>query len=117
MTVSTLHGTLCLVRALIWPFGSSTNCMCLCCYVVEVLFVSSCEVLFVLVSVCHIVFRLLIVDFVEYSIKSFKKNKYIYIYIFGKFKLGSKLYRSMKIEKSRRVVESRPVCMNLNKCI
>ena len=33
-------------------------------------------VVFVLVSVCHIVFRLLIVDFVEYSIKSFKnKNK------------------------------------------
>ena len=42
VTVSTLHGTLCLVRALIWPFGSSTNCMCLCCYVVEVLFVSCC---------------------------------------------------------------------------
>ena len=31
------------VRALIWPFGSSTNCMCfICCYVVEVLFVSCC---------------------------------------------------------------------------
>ena len=30
-------------------------------------------VVFVLVSVCHIVFRLLIVDFVEYSMKSFKK--------------------------------------------
>ena len=42
ITVSTLHGTLCLVRALIWPFGSSINCMCLCCYVVEVLFVSCC---------------------------------------------------------------------------
>jgi hypothetical protein len=34
-------------------------------------------VVFVLVSVCHIVFRLLIVDFVEYSIKSFKKKKII----------------------------------------
>jgi hypothetical protein len=31
-------------------------------------------VVFVLVSVCDIVFRLLIVDFVDYSIKSFKKK-------------------------------------------
>ena len=32
--------------------------------------------------------------------------------IFVKFKLDQS-YRSVKIEKSRRVVESRPVCMDL----
>jgi hypothetical protein len=58
VTVSTLHGTLCLVRALIWPFGSSTNCAYVAIYLRFCLSV----VVFVLVSVCHIVFRLLIVD-------------------------------------------------------
>ena len=33
LTVSTLHGTLCLVRALIWPFGSSTNVFVVCLFV------------------------------------------------------------------------------------
>ena len=48
LTVSTLHGTLCLVRALIWPFGSSTNVFVVCLFVF----------VFVLVSACHIVFNL-----------------------------------------------------------
>ena len=32
LTLSTLHGTLCLVLALIWPFGSSTNDFVVCLY-------------------------------------------------------------------------------------
>ena len=38
VTVSTSHGTLCLVRALIWPFESTSIKLCLCCFIVEVLF-------------------------------------------------------------------------------
>ena len=33
LTVSTLHGTLCLVRALIWPFESSANVFVVCLFV------------------------------------------------------------------------------------
>ena len=51
LTVSTLHGTLCLVRALIWPFGSSIYIQ------MSLLFVCLCLFVFVLVSACHIVFN------------------------------------------------------------
>ena len=43
LTVSTLHGTLCLVRALIWPFGSSTNVFVVCLFVFVC--ICSCECL------------------------------------------------------------------------
>ena len=78
MTVSTLHGTLCLVRALIFRLGLLQ--IVLMCNLVEnfifrlfvclfCLFV--CLFVFVLVSICHM-FRHSIVDLVEYSIKRSK---------------------------------------------